>query len=216
MSKRLLILLTLGLVIGLGAFVVWQKQRAVVPATTEPVVTPEPAPAPVSPETPIDTSNWKTYRNEEYGFEFKLPLGWSIEKTNSPKVFYLKSENFSPVLLGYTAKEEPFYSYGEFEVVIIDNPENFSIESKYRRFSDIFAIYADNPNLVPEHKKVGQNDVLIFKTHERPSTAAGNKYTVTILKVKSKILHFDYISRGSPDPLVERILWEVVSSVSDR
>lgn len=26
----------------------------------------------------IDTSNWKTYRNEKYGFEVKYPLGWSI------------------------------------------------------------------------------------------------------------------------------------------
>ncbi len=26
----------------------------------------------------VDTSNWKTYRNEEYGFEFKYPEGWEI------------------------------------------------------------------------------------------------------------------------------------------
>ena len=26
----------------------------------------------------IDTSNWKTYRNEEYGFEFKYPGDWNL------------------------------------------------------------------------------------------------------------------------------------------
>jgi hypothetical protein len=26
----------------------------------------------------MDTSNWKTYRNEEYGFEFKYPEEWSF------------------------------------------------------------------------------------------------------------------------------------------
>ncbi len=28
----------------------------------------------------IDTSNWKTYRNEEYGFEVKYPEGWEVEE----------------------------------------------------------------------------------------------------------------------------------------
>jgi hypothetical protein len=27
----------------------------------------------------IDTSNWKTYRNEEYGFEFKYPGDWNLQ-----------------------------------------------------------------------------------------------------------------------------------------
>ncbi|TSC62816.1 MAG: hypothetical protein G01um101448_365 [Parcubacteria group bacterium Gr01-1014_48] len=30
-----------------------------------------------SEEAVIDTSNWKTYRNEEYGFEVRYPRGWS-------------------------------------------------------------------------------------------------------------------------------------------
>lgn len=32
-----------------------------------------------NPLPEVDTSNWKLYRNEEFGFELKLPLGW-IEK----------------------------------------------------------------------------------------------------------------------------------------
>jgi len=30
----------------------------------------------------IDTSNWKTYRNEEFGFEVKLPDGWESKYIN--------------------------------------------------------------------------------------------------------------------------------------
>ena len=28
----------------------------------------------------IDTSNWKTYRNKEYGFEVKYPEGWEMSE----------------------------------------------------------------------------------------------------------------------------------------
>ena len=32
-----------------------------------------------TPLTSIDTSNWKTYRNEEYGFEVKYPEEWFVK-----------------------------------------------------------------------------------------------------------------------------------------
>ncbi len=36
----------------------------------------------LKPEEKIDTSDWKTYRNEEFGFEVKYPRGWKVDKTH--------------------------------------------------------------------------------------------------------------------------------------
>ena len=38
-------------------------------------------------EEPDPTSNWKTYRNEEYKFEFRYPPHWNVDtKTQTPFV----------------------------------------------------------------------------------------------------------------------------------
>ena len=36
------------------------------------------SPSPSPSQTEIDTSDWKTYRNEEFGFEFRYPSDWTI------------------------------------------------------------------------------------------------------------------------------------------
>ena len=59
-----------------------------------PVITPTPV-----LNQPLDTSNWKTYRNEELGFVIKIPPRWETDYKIEVKTWerggYLKSVSFS-------------------------------------------------------------------------------------------------------------------------
>lgn len=78
MKKQYLTIITV-LIIALGAGVfVWQKQRNQV---QEQPKQEEVVKADVS--TDIDTSDWKTYRNEEYGYSIDYPRSWFVEETEA-------------------------------------------------------------------------------------------------------------------------------------
>lgn len=40
----------------------------------------------------VDTSNWQTYRNEEYGFEVKYPEGWEVSSLNTSSAQFVSDD----------------------------------------------------------------------------------------------------------------------------
>lgn len=138
MSKKLLILITLALILGGVAFILWRMDK-----TSPPVAVPQPTPKEAS-ETPnetekfskildgeyslnaIDTSNWKTYRNEKYGFEVKYPENWetgnphleegkgfNIWFAEKGKLYAVEGNGESAIVLSISFKTNPHYKTTE-------------------------------------------------------------------------------------------------------
>lgn len=107
------------LVLGVGAYGAiwyWQKQQA----TQEVVLTFTPRPI----ATPDPTTDWKTYTNTQYGFEFKLPQGWIQNKEPN-----ISKENILINFASPEAQKGPKFDFygGELNVWIYQNPKSFSV-----------------------------------------------------------------------------------------
>lgn len=97
------------------------------PAATEPpnaTSIPEPTPTP----TPDPTADWKTYTDPTYGYSFDYPASWHL----SPA----KSGGQLTALYSYDPTSVPPEEAGmplprdrlKVEIVVLDNPEGFSLE----------------------------------------------------------------------------------------
>lgn len=77
------IFFVLVLLVGVGAFAYYSGIKQPAPDNSQNVATDE-------------TKYWKTYRNEEYGFEFEYPTNWHAHDKDT-FVILLKTENFPEI-----------------------------------------------------------------------------------------------------------------------
>ncbi|MGB2791646.1 MAG: hypothetical protein WBC29_03805 [Candidatus Moraniibacteriota bacterium] len=108
-SLILSILMVLFVVLSSG-WLVLRNQKAVQENHKPPVVAENPIqnPEDIQPSAEIDTSRWKTYRNEEYGFTVKYPEGWSME------VFF-SGGGSDPGIACKSLSDECHYSVGFYD-----------------------------------------------------------------------------------------------------
>ena len=92
----------------------------------------------VSPPTPVltsdSTANWKTYSNEEFGFEFKYPSRWVLtENKNINDQFRINLSD--PTLIDKNCISSYIYDCPRFDVgLIVDtNPEKLALTTSIQR-----------------------------------------------------------------------------------
>ena len=111
------LLIVLAIIIG-GGYWVWQNRLG----------------SPTSKST-VDISNWKTYRNEEYGFEFKYPGNFlEIKENNEPwgtgfQLLFLKYKSGSLSLIVLNQPLDPKNIQNFYEIKI-ENPETRNVGRK--------------------------------------------------------------------------------------
>lgn len=149
--------IALGLILGLNIFVVFKVvllERSVEELSNALTTAGIQVESQRSVEAAVDTSNWKTYRNEQYGFEFRYPLLGTKE----------------PLL----AKEGEISLGGMIEISYYAESSGYR-EAGYS--SDLGFFISDNPEKLPPEewfsKEVDINDVLARNNIFAKSTVPG-------------------------------------------
>lgn len=99
MPKRTLFIILLIIILtgGVAITAVYIEKELSQPQE-EPLISLSTKPGEIAPETTptepseIDTSKWKTYRNEEYGYEVKYPKNWQVNDSKLSSVYWIISE----------------------------------------------------------------------------------------------------------------------------
>jgi len=122
------------------------------PSANDEVATPTPTPAPGA--SPIDTTNWKTYRNEQYGFEVKYPSYWYLTARNPVGEPYSNLPAGPITFTNYdlSTLKTPFPqipSWVKIDIYIAIKSQNWSLESS-----------AKEDFLSPQRIKVSELDAI--------------------------------------------------------
>ncbi len=135
------VLIIIGLIILVLSGVIFSLSLKPKPQPEQPAIT---QPLPETKEEPkpqeIETSNWKTYLNEEYGFELKYPEDWVVVE-----------EGFNKIIL--QSLEDEFGVYSGVKVLVCENPLNFSLDEFYYQRPLSYIYGGECSTLNPEDKQ---------------------------------------------------------------
>jgi hypothetical protein len=174
MQKTLVIILIV-VIVALSGVIIWQNLGSKSPAVNN------------QPPISDETADWKTYTNEQYGFEMKYPSDWSpIEITDSLQrqhlyhfqtpdgeiVFNVGQESYTASLEEYINStkntllnaEGGNYIVSEKKEITVDGRKAIEIPNRGNNYEEVL-IFVKNDNSIYEivfTTKSNRDDVLIL------------------------------------------------------
>jgi hypothetical protein len=135
----------------------------------------------------VQTTDWKTYGNDEYGFEFKYPKEWSVAEE--------KNEDYFLILIG---KQEPVNVYGVFGFTVRQKTEEEYLKSlKNKGFYIV-----DKSNTVVGNMNAN------FYVLKRTNTPTETQWRNIVVVKDGTVLELSMGAIGEYDS----IFWEIIST----
>lgn len=103
-----------------------------------------PVALPVTPSTQINTSNWKVYRNKEYGFEIQYPQYFTIRTVADTIQFYDPTDR--------QEKEGPFFRGPEGLLAL-----SILVPVSDSKMAEDFKVFAREYHRLPDNVIIGTN-----------------------------------------------------------
>jgi len=143
----------------------------------------------------IDTSTWETYRNEEYGFEFRYPEGLSV------KDWAYKTTNWELLLVIGQNQD------------IGDGVISIGVEKNMKEF-DREKIFWPVPreNILIKEVTIGSNNYKSYEVVVNFNSVDGGVNTINyFIEYSNNLLQIDY-NRNKSSELSEEIFREILST----
>jgi uncharacterized protein YxeA len=152
-QKTIVIIVTIAIILALGAgFWVWKEKKISQPKQTTQTTKQLSKTEEIESISnlidgeytfiPIDTSDWQTYRNEEIGFEVKIPKNWEmreIQKEENKGAYLWFSQKGrwyefeggkeNAIIISVFLKTNPFFRFSETTLKTWKNGYNISIKN---------------------------------------------------------------------------------------
>ena len=137
----------------------------------------------------LDTTGWKTYRNEEYGFEFKYPVDWSEDTTNTEILLDIYKTSSYTRNLGHGMPLYPS-DYSGILVMLRDNEARKPLKEWVQNWNDYFQLGQSIDKAI----KISGHDAIQSLA---PSIINEEEKSVYVFLANDKILDFSAAYGGN-------------------